>query len=256
MLELINLKKKYGAVEVVKGISFTLRPGEIVGYLGPNGAGKTTTLNMLAGLLNQTDGQIRYNNVSIREEADKHRRRVGYLPERSDLFDFLSAYEFLDMLARLRGLPGKGIKNRIEGLLEQIGLGDSAHHPIADYSKGMRQKVLILSAMIHDPDILLLDEPMSGLDVFSIAVLRDLLKLQASRGRIVLYSTHQLDTVNELCHRVIVLHQGRIHLDIDTPRLQLALAGKGLDTLFQEEIYDQNSHNVAQNLLSGLEARP
>jgi ABC-2 type transport system ATP-binding protein len=255
MLELTGIHKRFGAVEVVKGISFTLKPGEIVGYLGPNGAGKTTTLNMAAGLISPSSGRINYKGRTIGEHPDLHRQRVGYLQERSELFPFLSGFEFLEMMARLRGLDGRGLSERIEGLLAAVGLADSAHYPLSQYSKGMRQKVLILAAMVHDPEILLFDEPMSGLDVFSISVLRDLLKLQAARGRIVLYSTHQLDTVIELCDRVLVLHKGQIHLDIASGDLKLALAGKGLDTLFQQEIFDRDSQEVAREILGGIGAR-
>ncbi len=254
MLEFKDIRKKYGAVEVVKGISFTLKPGEIVGYLGPNGAGKTTTLNMAAGLISPSEGRISYKGQSIGDRPDRHRCRLGYLQERSELFPFLSGFEFLEMMARLRGVDGGALNERIEGLLAAFGLADSAHYPVSQYSKGMRQKVLILAAIVHDPEILLFDEPMSGLDVFSISVLRDLFALQAARGRIVLYSTHQLDTVVELCDRVLVLHKGQIHLDISSGDLKRALAGKGLDTLFQQEIFDRDSHEVAREILAGIGA--
>ncbi|MDY0297752.1 MAG: ABC transporter ATP-binding protein [Acidobacteriota bacterium] len=252
MLELIGVQKKFAAVKVIKCISFTLQPGKIVGYLGPNGAGKTTTLNMAAGLLNPTEGRILYNGTPIFNHPDLHRRRIGYLQEHSELFPFLSGYETLEMFARLRGIAGKGLRERIEAMLTSVDLSDSAHYPVSQYSKGMRQKVLLLASMIHDPEILFLDEPMSGLDVFSISVFREMLKLQASRNRIILYSTHQLNTVIELCDRVLVLHKGLIHFDIPSSELKLALAGKGLDTLFQQEIFDRDSRDVAREIMTGI----
>ncbi len=255
LIEVEDLRKKYDSTEVVKGISFELKPGEIVGYLGPNGAGKSTTIKMLSGFIHQSSGHIRYNGQSIHDDLNGYKKRIGYLPERPDLFEFLGGYEYLEMIALLRGLPRSGISTHIEELLSLFGMNDAAHYSIGSYSKGMRQKILILSSIIHDPPILFFDEPKSGLDVFSISILEDLIRLMAQSGKIILYSTHQLDSVLPLCNRVIVLHQGRIHIDIETSKLKTALSGKGLDSLFREEIYEQNTMKLAEQILNRIKGK-
>jgi ABC-2 type transport system ATP-binding protein len=174
MLELRNVSKRYGGTLVVDGVSFLARAGEITGYLGPNGSGKSTTFKMVTGLIEPTAGDILLDGVPIARDLLTWKQRLGYVPEEPHLYAHLSAREYLVMVGELRGLPSKPTVARIEGLLQLLGLAlrDVRYVPLSAYSKGMRQKVLLVAALLHDPQLLLLDEPFSGLDVPAGLVLR------------------------------------------------------------------------------------
>lgn len=189
MLELKNVTKKYQVIPAVNRISFTIKPSEIVGYLGPNGAGKSTTIKMLTGLLQPTEGQIYYAGNSIHNDLYAYKKRIGYVPENAEIYPHLSGYDYLLMVGRLRQIPEKILKIRIKQLLEFFKLSAEMDLAIFSYSKGMVQKVLIASALLHDPDVLLLDEPLSGLDVTTSLVIKDLLKMLAEDGKIIMYSS-------------------------------------------------------------------
>ena len=210
MLEARNLYKKYVSVPAVSGVSFTIRPGEILGYLGPNGAGKSTTVKMLTGLIEPTGGSVLFEGEDIRKDLIGYKRRLGYVPEEQNLYGHLTAHEYLDMTGTLRGLPDALLRARAEGLLELFALKDHRHSLISTYSKGMRQKVMIISALLHDPDVLILDEPLSGLDVSSVLILRKLLELLADRGRTILYCSHVLEVVEKVCSHVVILRRGLV----------------------------------------------
>ncbi len=210
MLSLEGVSVTFGGRRVLRGVSFSLRPGEIVAYLGANGSGKTTTVKVLTGLLPPTRGRVLLDGREIAEESPSYRQRLGYVPETADVYPFLSGREYLQMVGRLRALPEADLDERIDELLALFGLRNHRRQALASYSKGMRQKVLIAAALLHDPEILILDEPLSGLDVTAVLVVKSLLRQLASRGRIVLYSTHLLEIAERLCTRVLVLHEGRV----------------------------------------------
>ena len=194
-------------------MSFILRPGEILGYLGPNGSGKSMTLKMLTGLIEPTTGRVMYSGSEVTGGTIDFRRRFGYVPEEPHLYPFLSARDYLDLVAGLRDLPTRPAMAKREALLERLGLSDAADQAIGTYSKGMKQKTLLIAALLHDPEVLILDEPESGLDVGSILLLRNLIRVLAARGRGILYSSHVVENVERLCTRVIVLSAGRVVMD-------------------------------------------
>src|SRR5271170_6815947 len=176
MLELQRVSKIYAGIPAVREVSFSARPGEVTGYLGPNGSGKSTTMKMITGLLEITAGRILFDGRPIQEDLTAYKRRMGYVPEEPYLYNHLSGVEYLTMVAQLRGLPAQQSAERIEGLLHLLSMHGDRHASIAGYSKGMRQKILIASALLHNPALILLDEPFSGLDVGSALVLRQLIR--------------------------------------------------------------------------------
>jgi ABC-2 type transport system ATP-binding protein len=201
MLELRGITKKFSVFPVVHDVSFTVRPGEILGYLGPNGAGKTTTIRMLAGLLEPTEGQILLDGQNIKKDITAYKEKIGYVPEQSEIYPHLSAQEYLLMVGRLRHLSERNLKAKILEFLKLFNLYEDMDAPISSYSKGMRQKVLLAAALVHDPDILLLDEPLSGLDVTTAMVVKDIVHQLAQAHKIILYSSHVLEVTEKICAR-------------------------------------------------------
>jgi ABC-2 type transport system ATP-binding protein len=209
-LEARRLTKYYAAIPAIRDVSFALVPGNILGLLGPNGSGKSTTISLLTGLREPSLGQILFDGRNITDHLVDYKAQVGYVPEDAHLYTFLSGREQLDLVGRLRRLPAGLRTRKIATLLDLFGLTSAADQPISGYSKGMRQKILIVSALLHDPDLLILDEPESGLDLAASLVLRHLMPMLAARGKMIVYSSHVLDYVERLCADVIVLHRGRI----------------------------------------------
>ncbi len=183
MLELNNVCKSYAGIPAVENVSFWARAGEVTGYLGPNGSGKSTTMKMITGLIEMTAGQIRFDGAHIDHDPIAYKQRMGYVPEEPHLYPHLSALEYLVMVGQLRNLPQRRTAERIDGLLRLFSLHGDRRVAISSYSKGMRQKVLLSAALLHNPDLLLLDEPFSGLDVASTLVLRSLIQELAARGK-------------------------------------------------------------------------
>jgi ABC-2 type transport system ATP-binding protein len=213
MLQARGLTKRYGGLLALDRVSFDLHPGEIVGYLGPNGSGKSTTVNLVVGLLEPTAGSISLDGVSASVDPIAYKRRIGYVPEEPSLYAHLTAFEYLVLVGRLRRLPPRTLDARIVALLQLLQLHDSRYKSMTAFSKGMRQRVLIAAALLHNPDLLVLDEPFAGLDVNAGLLLRTLLRLLASDGRMIFFSTHRFDMVEKLCSRVIILSAGRVALE-------------------------------------------
>jgi ABC-2 type transport system ATP-binding protein len=210
MLEARHLTKYYSAIPAIRDVSFTLAPGTILGLLGPNGSGKSTTVSILTGLREPSTGQVWFNGINVADCLVDYKARLGYVPEDAHIYTFLSGREQLDLVGRLRRLPGPLRAHKIATLLDLFGMASAADQPMSGYSKGMKQKVLIIAALLHDPDLLILDEPESGLDLTAGLVRRHLVPILAARGKTILYSSHLLDHVERLCASVVVLHRGRI----------------------------------------------
>lgn len=209
-LEARHLTKYYAAIPAIRDVSFALAPGDILGLLGPNGSGKSTTISLLTGLREPSLGEILFDGHNITDHLVAYKARVGYVPEDAHLYTFLSGREQLELVGRLRRLPSGLRTRKITTLLDLFGLTSAADQPISGYSKGMRQKILLVSALLHDPDLLILDEPESGLDLSASLMLRHLMPMLAARGKVIVYSSHVLDYVERLCADVVVLHRGRI----------------------------------------------
>jgi ABC-2 type transport system ATP-binding protein len=210
MLQARGLTKRYGGLLALDHVSFDLHPGEIVGYLGPNGSGKSTTVNLVVGLLEPTRGELSLGGIRAADDPIAYKRLIGYVPEEPSLYAHLTAGEYLMLVGRLRRLPARTLERRVPALLRLLQLHDSRHASMTAFSKGMRQRVLVAAALLHDPRLLVLDEPFSGLDVNAGLLLRTLLQMLAAEGRMIFFSTHRFDMVEKLCSRVIVLASGRV----------------------------------------------
>jgi len=219
-LEVRHLTKYYSAIPAIRDVSFTVPPGTVLGLLGPNGSGKSTTVSLLAGLREPSFGEIVFGGRNIADDPVEYKARVGYVPEEAHLYSFLSGREQLELIGRLRRLPTELRGRKIALLLELFGLTAAADQSMTGYSKGMRQKILIIAALLHDPDLLILDEPESGLDLAAGLVLRHLIPILAARGKMILYSSHVLDYVERLCGNVVVLHRGGIVAAGDVQQLR------------------------------------
>ena len=243
-----GLSKHFAGVLVVKDVSFTLRPGEIVGYLGPNGSGKTTTARMLAGLLEPSSGRVEYAGRDIRDDVVGFRRLLGYIPEEPYLYPFLSGSEYLFLIGRLREIPETLLATKIARFIDLFGLATAADQAIGSYSKGMRQKIVISAALLHDPAVVLFDEPETGLDVSTTLTLRHLVRMLAARGKAILYSSHILEVVERVCDRIIVLHKGSVVADDSIERLRVLLSRSSLEGVFSELVIRDNPERLAQDL--------
>jgi ABC-2 type transport system ATP-binding protein len=247
-LQAHHLSKYFSGICAVKDVSFTLRPGEVVGYLGPNGSGKTTTARMLAGLTEPSSGTVQYLGRDIRDDLVGFRRQLGYIPEEPYLYPFLSGREYLQLIARLRELPETLLTAKIDGFLDLFGLRIAADQAIASYSKGMRQKIVISAALLHDPSIVLFDEPETGLDVTTTLMLRHLVRLLANRGKAILYSSHILEVVERVCDKVIVLHKGHVVADDSIERLRTLLSRSSLEGVFSQLVIREDPEQLARHL--------
>ena len=254
MLELRGVSKHFSGIPAVDDISFSARPGEVTGYLGPNGSGKSTTMKMITGLIDMTFGQILFQGKPIQDDLIAYKRRMGYVPEEPYLYNHLSGVEYLTMVAQLRGLPARESSERIDGMLHLFSLHDDRHASISGYSKGMRQKVLLIAALLHNPDLILLDEPFSGLDVASALVLRSLIQELAVRGKVVLFSSHELDTVERICSRVVILHRGKLVADDSIERLRSLMELPTLEEIFSQLAVEQDSLSMARQIANLIHA--
>lgn len=254
MLELRSVSKYYSGIPVVNDVSFSARPGEVTGYLGPNGSGKTTTMKIVTGLIEMTFGQVLFQGKPISDDLIGYKRRMGYVPEEPYLYHHLSGLEYLTMVSQLRNLPPREALERIDGLLRMLALYDDRHASISGYSKGMRQKVLIAAAIMHNPELVLLDEPFSGLDVGSALVLRSLIQELAARGKVVVFSSHELDTVERVCSHVVILHRGKVVADDSIENLRSLMAAPTLEEIFSQLVVEQDTEAMSRQIADLIHA--
>jgi ABC-2 type transport system ATP-binding protein len=254
MLELRRVSKHFSGIAAVDDVSFTARPGEVTGYLGPNGSGKSTTMKMITGLIEMTFGHIYFHGKPIQEDLIEYKRHMGYVPEEPYLYNHLSGVEYLTMVAQLRNLPARKSAECIDGLLRLLSLHDDRHASISGYSKGMRQKILIAAALLHNPDLVLLDEPFSGLDVGSSLVLRSLIRELAHRGKVVLFSSHELDTVESICSRVVTRHRGKLVHDDTIEHMRSLMEQPTLEGIFSQLAVEQDTESMARQIADLIHA--
>jgi ABC-2 type transport system ATP-binding protein len=254
MLEVRHLTKRFSRIAAVNDVSFTIRPGEILGYLGPNGSGKSTTVKMLNGLLPLSEGEILFYGQDIKDDPIAFRRRIGYVPEELFLYAHLSGKEYLQLVGRLREMSRHDIERKINSLLYIFGLYDVRHSLISSYSKGMRQKILLSSALIHNPDLLILDEPFSGLDVTAAQVLKNLLKALAEDGKMIFYSSHVLEVVEKVCSSVLILRKGVVAAYDSVNNLRQIMLSPSLEDVFSQLALTENTETAAQDIVRVMKA--
>jgi ABC-2 type transport system ATP-binding protein len=248
MLIASGLSKSYGGVLALRDLGFTALPGQVVGLLGPNGSGKSTTINILTGLLHPTRGQVSWKGRTTHDSLLAYQSLLGYVPEEPRLYGYLSAPDYLSLVGGLRDLPDRAVRRRIDRYLELFGLESDRYTPLASFSKGMRQKVLIAAALLHDPELVILDEPCSGLDVGSTLVLRTLVQTLASENKVIVYSSHVLDMVEKVCSDVLILHHGRVVAQDSVSRLRELARAASLEEVFASLAVDTNVEEVGRAL--------
>lgn len=210
MLEAQGLSKSYSSIPAVSNLSFTLEQGQILGCLGPNGSGKSTTVRILLGLIAPTDGRVLFRGEPIERNLAGYRKCIGYVPEEPNLYPYLSGREYLDLVGTLRGMERRTREARIDALLQEFSMYQHRHSIMSSYSKGMRQRILIIAALVDNPQLFIFDEPLSGLDVVSALIFKNLVRELGQRGKSVFYCSHVLEVVEKVCTHLIILRGGQV----------------------------------------------
>ncbi|KEJ00188.1 ABC transporter [Clostridium botulinum A2B7 92] len=247
-----DLKMSYGSKEVLKGINLDVNKGEIIGYIGPNGAGKSTTVKIMLGLVRGYEGEVKIfgNNISYDNVEYKH--KIGYVPENGEIYDNLTAYEYITFLGEIYGMELEEVNNKAKKLMNLFGIEEAYHSRISSYSKGMRQKLLIISSLIHNPDILFLDEPLSGLDANSVLVFKEVLSKLASEGKTIFYSSHIMEVVEKISSRIILLNNGQIAADGTFEELKKKNMEGSLEQIFNQITGFTKHEEIANEFISIL----
>ncbi len=227
MITANNLQKNYGELKAVKGVSFEIAKGEVFGLLGPNGAGKSTTISMLTGLIEPTEGIVLVDGQELSSKANQIKRKVGFVPQELALYPTLSAYDNLLFFGRIYGLHGKELRSRVDAVLEMVSLKDRAKDQIESYSGGMKRRINIAAGLLHQPEILFLDEPTVGVDPQSRNAIFESIEALNQQGLTILYTTHYMEEAERLCHRVAIIDHGEI-IAIDSPQSMIRSLGGGL----------------------------
>jgi ABC-2 type transport system ATP-binding protein len=252
MLEIRHVTKRYRNIAVVDDASFTVRPGEVTGYLGPNGSGKSTTVKIITTLIEPTDGKVFLDGRDVREDPVAFKKRLGYVPEEAILYSYLSGLEYLQLMGCLRGIPAHVTDRRANDLLELFALHPHRHSPISAYSKGMKQRVLISAALLHDPDLLILDEPLSGIDVTNAQLFRHLLNELARKGKTILYISHVLEVVERVCAQVVIIYKGKIMAADSVERLRELADKPSLEEIFSQLVEQRDLEAVARQIAAAI----
>ena len=253
MLEAAHLTKRYASLPAVQDLSFTLQPGQVLGCLGPNGSGKSTTVKMLTGLLQPTRGVVQFNGRNIQEDLTAYRKRLGYVPEEAHLYPYLTGWEYLELIGTLRGMPRLDLEKKIDSLLELFSLHPNRHASIGSYSKGMRQRVLLIAALMDNPDIFIFDEPLSGLDVTSALIFKNLVQALGQQGKLVFYCSHVLEVVEKVCSDVLILRKGVVIAQDSVANIGQIL-GQSLENTFLHLVDDVDTMRVARDIVTVMKA--
>jgi ABC-2 type transport system ATP-binding protein len=213
IIQIRDLSKFFGKKQVLHGINLDIMPGQVIGYIGPNGAGKSTTVRILAGLDDRFSGTVRIKGMDVTEDSIAIKRIIGYIPELAELYDVLSPMEFLLLIGRLYDMEDQQIEERATRMLEFLGLKDKLHDRMDTFSKGMRQKVLLVSGLLHNPEIIFMDEPLSGLDANAVILVKEIILRLVEQGKTVIYCSHNMDTVEKISDRIILIADGKVVAD-------------------------------------------
>lgn len=254
MLEAIGLTKCYASLPAVSQVNFTVRPGEILGYLGPNGSGKSTTVKMITGLMEPTRGKVLFHGNNIKDDLPGYKKVLGYVPEEALLYPYMTGWEYLEFVGILRGMEQKQLRKRADALLELFLLFPFRHATMASYSKGMRQRILLIAALMHDPEILVFDEPLSGLDVTSAMIFRKVVKSLSEQGKIILYCSHVLEVVEKLCSHLLILSKGTVAAHGSVKEVSRMTGLATLEDSFSHLVKEQDAEQIAHDIVEVMAA--
>ena len=249
ILQVTALNKSFGGIKATNDVNYELRSRELSAIIGPNGAGKSTTVKIIVGLIKPSSGHVLFEGRPIEKQIIEFKARLGYVPEETLLYSHLSGREYLQLAGRLRSIPEDVLNWKIDELLRLFSLTFSRYSPISAHSRGMKQKIMMIAALLHNPDILILDEPLSGLDVTSILIVRSLLKSLAAQGKTILYCSHVLEVVEKICSRVFVIHKGSLVADDSVENLRHLMKLPSLEEIFTQLIQHENTEQVAQQMV-------
>src|ERR1700723_2069328 len=253
MIEALHLTKRFSSLPAAQYVCFTLRPGQVLGCLGPNGSGKSTTVKMLTGLLEPTRGEVLFNGHNIRNNLSAYRKRLGYVPEEAHLYPYLTGWEYLELIGTLRGMPRSELEKKIDSLLNLFSLHAHRHAGVGSYSKGMRQRILLIAALMDNPEIFIFDEPLSGLDVTSALIFKNLVQALGQQGKLVFYCSHVLEVVEKVCSDVLILRKGVV-IAQDTVENIGQILGQSLENTFLHLVDDVDTVSVARDIVTVISA--
>ncbi|GAB4005516.1 ABC transporter ATP-binding protein [Spirosoma migulaei] len=251
VIQLQDLHKSYGSTPVLKGINLSVSAGQVVGYIGPNGAGKSTTIKILIGMLPDYTGEATVLGMDVKTSALDIKRRIGYVPENAALYDTLTPMEYLQFIGQLYGLETAQIERKALELLRLFQLNDYTNARMTTFSKGMRQKVLLISGLLHNPDVIFLDEPLSGLDANAVVLVKEIIRQLANSGKTIFYSSHIMDVVEKISDRIIIINQGQIIADGTFAELQHQRP-ESLEQLFAELTGSEGQTGIAEEFIHTL----
>ena len=254
VLEARNLVKCYMATPAVNDVTFSIEAGEVLGCLGPNGSGKSTIVRMLTGLIQPTLGEVLSSGANIQNNLVEYREQLGYVPEEPELYPFLSGWEYLELVGTLRGLPRPALEKKIDAMLELFSLTSARYVPIGSYSKGMRQRILLIAALLHDPTLLIFDEPLSGLDVTSALITKNLIKSLGEQGKAVFYCSHVLEVVEKVCTRVMIMRKGKVLAYAASAEIQKEVGESSLENAFVHLVEERDAVRTAQDIIGVMRA--
>ncbi len=252
LIRIVDLKKSYGEKEILKGINLDIFPGQVIGYIGPNGAGRSTTVRILTGLIEDFTGTVEINGINIQKDPLAVKALLGYVPENAELYDVLTPMEYLDFVGKLYGMEDKVIQERSLKLLAAFGLESNVNNRMDTFSKGMRQKVLLISGIIHNPQIIVLDEPLSGLDANAVIFVKELISLLAKEGKTIFYCSHMMDVVEKVSDRILLINQGSIIADGTIEELKTD-PNESLEHIFAKLTNTGSSALDASNIITAIQ---
>jgi ABC-2 type transport system ATP-binding protein len=252
IISLKNVFKRYGDKQVLKGINMEIFPGQVIGYIGPNGAGKSTTVKILCGLISDYEGEVIIEGINVKDDPIAVKSKIGYVPELAELYDVLTPAEFLGFMGELYNMPTELATGRISKMLAAFGLGDNMHQRMDTFSKGMRQKVLITSGLLHNPDIIILDEPLSGLDANSVIIVKDLISKLAKDGKTIFYCSHMMDVVEKVSDRIVLINEGTVIADGSIEELRQQQGNQSLESIFAQMTSKNSLSDAADQLMNAF----
>ena len=253
IVEINNLVKYYGKKQVLHGIQLNILPGQIIGYIGPNGAGKWTTVKILCGLIDDFEGEVKVFGKDLRTNQIDIKKRIGYIPENAALYESLTPLEFMQFVGQMRGIEDDVIRSKAEALMDIFEMKSNLNQRIATFSKGMRQKVMICSALLHNPELIFMDEPLSGLDANSVIMVKEMLIHLAHEGKTIFYSSHLMDVVEKISDRIILIDQGKVIADGAFEELSKLANDENLEKLFTRLTGNTNHGEKAEAFINAFE---